>query len=225
MTSRIRIVGTLLLLSIACILVASLGCGTADPASSLAPNQAEAVKALEAVSAKTSIREGKVTYVDFNAVKDASAALVHLKELPDVEKLNFSSSNLNDDALANLSGLNNLKELGLWGSSRITDDGLAHLAGLPKLERLNLTECNVTDSGLAHLKDLKTVTHLHLNSTKITDAGLEHLAGLEQLVWVDAYATGVTEAGAQKFREQHPETELEFAGAAESAGPAETESM
>jgi hypothetical protein len=193
----------------------SAGCGTADPASSLPPQQAAAVKALDALKATTRIRDGKVDYVDFYALPDAAAAAVHLKDLPHVEKLNFSSTNLTDDSLVHLAGLAELKELGLWGT-KITDKGLTHLAGLAKLERLNLNNTNITDAGLAHLQNLKSLTHLYLNETKISDAGLAHLADLKQLVWVDAFSTDVTPAGAAKFREQRPDTEVAVSEDAES---------
>jgi Leucine-rich repeat (LRR) protein len=194
-------------LSIALMLFASMGCGRADPASSLPAAQAAAVKALHAASAKTEIRDGKVTYVDFYALPDAAAASVHLQELPHVEKLNFSSTNMSDEALANLAGHAELKELGLWGT-RVTDNGMVHLAALTKLESLNLNETNVTDAGLEHLKGLASLKKLYLNGSKVSDAGLAHLAGLNQLVWVDAFGTSVTPAGAEKFRQQHPDTEV-----------------
>ena len=207
MTVRIVAISNLYALAIASALVVSAGCGRADPASSLPAPQAEAVKALEALTAKTNIRDGRVLYVDFHSVSNAASAAVHLKELPHVEKLNFSSTNINDDSLANLAGLAELKELGLWGT-RVTDDGMVHLAGLTKLESLNLNETSVTDAGLEHLKNLAALKKLYLNGSKVSDAGLEHLAGLKQLVWVDAYGTSVTQAGAEKFREQHPDTEV-----------------
>jgi hypothetical protein len=224
MTFRIRAIGDLLRLTIAGVLLASTGCGSADSASSLPANQAQAVKALHAASAKTEIRDGKVTYVDFYALPDAAAVSVHLKQLPHVEKLNFSSTNLSDEALANLAGLAELKELGLWGT-RVTNKGMAHLAGLSKLESLNLNETAVTDAGLEHLKNLAALKKLYLNGSKVSDAGLAHLAGLKQLVWVDAYGTSVTPAAAAAFREKHPETEVVVSEGDEGASPNDAASM
>jgi hypothetical protein len=200
-----------LVVGMACFLLASTGCGSSSPEASLPPQQADAVKALEALNAKTSIRDGKVFYVDFYALPDAASAAGHLKNLPHIEKLNFSSTNMTDDALVHLAELRELKDLGLWGT-QVTDKGLIHLAPLTKLERLNLNENNVTDAGLEHLGKLKSLTHLYLNGTKVSDAGLAHLAGLEKLQWIDIFGTSVTSAGAASFREHHPNTEVVVSG-------------
>jgi hypothetical protein len=215
MISRIRTAIRLVGLATVLMLLASAGCGRADPASSLPAPQAAAVKALHAANAKTEIRDGKVTYVDFYALPDAAAVSGHLKELPHVEKLNFSSTNMNDDALANLAGLTELKELGLWGT-RVTDKGMAHVAGLTKLESLNLNETSVSDAGLEHLKNLAALKKLYLNGSKVSDAGLTHLAGLNQLIWIDAFGTRVTEAAAAAFSKEHPETEVVASDAEEA---------
>jgi hypothetical protein len=222
MTFRFRAIGNLSILTIACVLLASTGCGSADPTSSLPATQAEAVKSLEALKAKTSLRDGKVIYVDFYYVEDTPAAAVHLKELPHIEKLNFSNTNLSDEALANLANLSELKELGLLGTP-VTDKGMVHLAGLTKLESLTLTKTAVTDAGLEHLKNLNALKKLYLNGSKVSDAGLAHLAGLDQLVWVDAYGTAVTPAGAAAFREKHPDTEVAASEAEDSAAAAESQ--
>ena len=189
------------------LLVSAASCGGSDPAASLPPAQADAVKALEELNAKTKIDNGKVVYVDFYDVRDAASAIAHLKSLPNVEKLNFSSANMTDDALAHLADLRDLKELSI-NRTRITDDGLVHLAGLTKLERLNLNETNVTDAGLVHLKNLKALKQLHLNESKVSDAGLTHLAGLDQLEWLLVFGTSVTPGGADEFREKHPATQI-----------------
>jgi hypothetical protein len=222
MISRIRTAIRLVGFSSVLMLLASTGCGRADPASSLPAPQAAAVNALHAANAKTEIRDGKVTYVDFYALPDAAATSVHLKELPHVEKLNYSNTNMNDDALANLAGLTELKELGLWGT-RVTDKGMVHLAGLSKLESLNLNETSVTDAGLENLKNLAALKKLFLNGSKVSDAGLVHLTGLNQLVWIDAYDTGVTPAGAEKFRQQHPDAEVAASDETENSATAEAE--
>jgi Leucine-rich repeat (LRR) protein len=188
-------------------LVAAPGCGSSDPTSSLPRPQADAVQALKALNAKTSINNGKVTYVDFYGIPDVTSGVEHLKSLPDLEKLNFSSTNLTDAALVHLAGLAELKELGLWGT-RVTDGGLVHLAALNKLESLNLNDTAVTDAGLAHLEVLTALKKLYLNKTKVTDAGLTHLAGLEQLEYLDVYDTPVTAAGAAQFRTQRPNIEI-----------------
>jgi hypothetical protein len=189
------------------VLVWIVGCGETHPKASLPAAPTNAVAALEALKAKTAIRDGKVVYVDFYGVADAASAAIHLKDLPDVQKLNFSGTNMTDAALVHLANLSDLKELALNGT-RITDRGIVYLAGLIKLERLNLNENDVSDAGLIHLKNLKELKHLHLNGTKVSDAGLVHLDSLETLEWLLVYRTSVTANGAAPFREHHPNTQV-----------------
>jgi hypothetical protein len=209
----------------ACWLLLSLaGCGEADPRASLPPQQAAAVKALDAMNVKTSIRDGNVFYVDFYGSTDAAAAAAHLKALPRAEKVNFSSTNMTDEALVHLADLAELKELAL-NRTKVTDKGLVHLAGLTTLQVLNLTEDNLTDAGLVHLKNLKELKQLHLNETKISDTGLQHLDGLEKLDSLLAYGTLVTPSGAAAFKERHPDVEIVAPeGETPAAAPAETPS-
>lgn len=193
---------------VACwLLVLFTGCGEADPKASLPPQQADAVKALDVMNVQTAIRDGNVFYVDFYGSTDAAAAAAHLKALPHVQKVNFSSTNMTDEALVHLADLADLKELAL-NRTHVTDKGLVHLAGLTTLQVLNLTEDDVTDAGLVHLQNLKELKQLHLNETKISDAGLQHLDGLEQLESLLAYGTSVTPSGAASFGERHPDTEI-----------------
>ncbi|MEX2168313.1 MAG: hypothetical protein WD851_03310 [Pirellulales bacterium] len=214
MTLSIRDYSTLAVVALTFCLANFAGCGSED---ALPAEQAAAVKALEAANAKVSVRDGNAIYVDFYGMPDPAAAVVHLKSLPNLEKLNFSSTNVTDDELTHLADLSNLRELAL-NRTRVTDQGLAHLAGLKNLEVLNLSEDAVTDAGLVHLKNLRQIEQLHLNETKVSDAGLMHLAGLKQLLWLFAYGTDVTGDGAATFREQHPGAEVVVT---EAAGDAE----
>jgi hypothetical protein len=184
------------------LLLTASGCGSKLPAA-----QADAVSKLEAAGAivKSSEASGKVNFVDFFAVQDVPGAIVYIKDLPDVETLNFNGPTTGDAELAHLAGLSELKVLAL-ANTNITDKGLVHVAGLSKLEKLTLNNCNVSDEGLAHLQSLKALKQLHLNETKVTDAGLEHLVGLEQLEALMVYGTVVTPEAAAAFREKHPDT-------------------
>jgi len=183
-------------------LSAIIGCSS-EP--QLPPAQADAVTKLQAAGAALKVDGGKVTYVDFSTVQDVPGAIIHIKALPDIEKLNFMGKNTGDKELAHLAGLSELKELGLTGAD-VTDEGLRHVARLPKLTVLTLNNCNVTDAGLVHLQNLPELKQLHLNGTNVTDAGLEHVAGIETLEALLVYDTAVTSSGAAAFREKRPET-------------------
>jgi hypothetical protein len=83
------------------------------------------------LNAKVAIRNGEVIYVDFYGTPDVESALIHLQTFPQLEKLNFSSTNVNDEKLVHLADLSSLKELAL-NRTRVTDKGLIHLAGLAR---------------------------------------------------------------------------------------------
>ena len=63
------------------------------------------------MNAKVAIRNGEVIYVDFYGIPDVESAIVHLKTLPHLEKLNFTNTNVSDEELVYLAELSSLKEL------------------------------------------------------------------------------------------------------------------
>jgi hypothetical protein len=194
-------------LAVCSLLALVIGCGQADPASSLPPQEAEAVKALRAANAQVAFREGNVTYVDFYQVTGVPNLVVHLHSLPNLQAINFSGTDVMDDSLVHLEGLKNLEELAL-NYTKISDKGVAHLAGLTSLKKANFNSANVTDAALEHLKGMPELVQLHLNDTQVTDAGMKHLAECKQLKNVSAYGTRVSASGAEEFRKTHPDAEI-----------------
>jgi hypothetical protein len=209
MTSKTgRIVLSIIAPFVVCSLFSMLiGCGKAEPALSLPPQEAEAVKALRAGGAKVALRDGNVTYIDFYQVTGVPNLLVHLKSLPHLQAMNFSGTDVTDDSLAHLEGLRNVEELAL-NYTKISDKGIAHLAGLTTVKKLNLNNADVTDAAFVHLKNLQELVQLHLNETQVTDAGMKHLAECKKLKNVSAYGTRVTATGADAFRKSHPDAEI-----------------
>lgn len=195
------------LFGICIVILSHAGCGKSGANSSLPSEQAAAVKALQDLKVQTAVRDGQVTYVDFYGIKGVPDAMVHLKSLPGVQKLNFSNTDITDDSLANLKGLANLKELAV-NKTKITDKGTSHLAGLTKLEVLNFNNDAITDAGLECAKNMKDLVQLHLNETKVSDAGLKHLADCQKLTSLLLFGTQVTQAGVDEFRKTHPHTKI-----------------
>lgn len=98
-----------------------------------------------------------------------------VKYFPNLTAVKFSHPSINDDCLAPLANLENLRRLELEGC-KVTDTTLALMKGKP-LERIALGGCNISDVGLACLKGAP-LTYLSLpNCTGITDAGLKNFAG------------------------------------------------
>lgn len=191
-----------------CVAILShAGCGKSATNSALPTEQAAAVKALQALKVQTAVRDGQVTYVDFYGIQGVPDAMVHLKSLPNVQKLNFSNTDITDDSLANLKSLTNLKELAV-NKTKITDKGTSQLAGLTKLEVLNFNNDAITDAGLECVKNMKDLVQLHLNETKVSDAGLKHLADCQKLTSLLLFGTQVTHAGVDEFRKTHPHTKI-----------------
>ncbi len=91
-----------------------------------------------------------------------------------LEELTLIDAVVDDDDLANLTGLTKLSSLVL-DRTTITDAGLVHLSGLANLSKVKLRGTRITDAGLMHLKRLKKLSYLDLHSTEVTDAGVEQL--------------------------------------------------
>lgn len=190
-----------------------VGCG-GSPSSKLSDRgtpKAEYTAAVEAASADGVMvscdGEGEVTFLDFHAHPDASAASVHVKSFPNLKMLNFSSSKLTDADIVNLADAVHVEELGLHGTD-ITDAGLDHLAKLSKLRQLNLTDTAVGDAGLAKLTGFTDLVRLDLQNTKVTDEGLQHLEALENLMYVVLSNSPVTEEGVGKLRAKFPDAQV-----------------
>ncbi len=130
----------------------------------------------------------------------------HLGHIETLETLDIVATKLNDDCIAPLGKLTNLKLLKITNNGKLTDAGMAQLAGLTKLEKFNFVGTAMTglayaqfngwtqlkicshrgsslnDEGLAllceHLPNLESLSLAH---AKFTDAGAMHLAKLTKL--------------------------------------------
>jgi hypothetical protein len=128
--------------------------------------------------------------------------LVVLVKLTELEFLDLTASEINDDAIPILKGLPRLRILLLdWaydGSDgpRMSSGAIARLSECRNLECLQLSGCAVDDAALSALaKHLRRLTRLFLAKTKVTDASFGSIQHLENLEWLDLAYTGVTDAG------------------------------
>ena len=94
-----------------------------------------------------------VAFVSFSQSRDSDHLLEPLKELPKLQALDLTMS-------------------------EITDAGLERLEGATRLTRLWLRYTNVTNRGLKHLQGLTQLHELALSGADVSDAGLEHVQGL-----------------------------------------------
>src|SRR5262249_45296537 len=95
-----------------------------------------------------------------------------------VIEVDLSHSSLSDVVL--LKGLTELEALNLSGS-QINDDGLKALKELQGLQRLDLSGTHVTDEALKEVRELRKLRELDLHITQITDVGLHELKELPNL--------------------------------------------
>jgi hypothetical protein len=90
-------------------------------------------------------------------------------------------------------------------NSDVTDQTLQNLKGMDALKELDLNNTQVSDAGLAILKDLPALMSLRLKNTRITDQGFrETLANKEQLMQLDLTGTAVTPDTVRAWREAKP---------------------
>lgn len=98
----------------------------------------------------------------------------------------FGKSSVNDDVLAAVGALSNLRHLAICLSSKVTAKGLAALSKLKKLEKLAAIECEWANAAtLGAIGGLTTLKFLYLHGCKNIDSPavgqLKGLVNLEQL--------------------------------------------
>ena len=124
--------------------------------------------------------QGEVVRVDLDHTRITDAGMVHLKGMPNLQKLSLSYTDITDLGLTHIKGLNNLQSLNL-SNTQITDKGLNNIKGLKNLRRLNLARTRVTDAGMVHLEGMTNLQTLSLTYTDIDDLGLTHIKELKNL--------------------------------------------
>ncbi len=110
------------------------------------------------------------------AVRDEH--LVHVGQLPHLERLYLARTQITDHGMGHLAGLTRLRRLSLWGT-KLTDAGIEHLAAMRHLEALDIHETVCTQACLAHLAPAKRMKALRLGFA-LDDRGLADLARLAE---------------------------------------------
>jgi hypothetical protein len=91
-----------------------------------------------------------------------------LRLLPDVSVLQMANSDVTDQVLERLRGIDSLQELDLNGT-QVTDTGLAILRELPALTALRLARTNITDKGFRDVLLTKdSLMQLDLQHTQVS---------------------------------------------------------
>jgi hypothetical protein len=124
-----------------------------------------------------------------------------LENIPAVETLDLTDTEVDDRAMGQLAHLHQLKDLSLFGT-KITDDGLRHLSGLENLEHLSLS--GVSDHGLRHLARLKQIRSLRIDGAGITDASVPLLKRFTRLQDLAIGDSSISESGRDELRAAVP---------------------
>lgn len=145
--------------------------------------------------------------VDFSDTQIGDDALKNVEGMTELKTLILAHTQVTDAGLRNIVRLNQLQTLLLDGT-QITDAGLDHIMGLAHLERLSLDNTQVTDSGLKQIGEIAGLKSLSLDDTRITDKGLKHLNGLKQLQKLYTLGTQVSQNGLKELKQALPNLQL-----------------
>ncbi|MEE3219282.1 MAG: hypothetical protein VX257_03415, partial [Planctomycetota bacterium] len=110
---------------------------------------------------------------------------------------------ISDQAVAQLSGLKNLKSLELANTS-VTDAALEHIAGFKKLQVLNLAGATKIADADGLLGRLPAIRWIRLRGTKVGDATLKALESSKSVTYVDVVGTEVSEAAVTELKKANP---------------------
>jgi hypothetical protein len=121
----------------------------------------------------------------------------HVGHLSTLESLNINSTKFNDDWMAPIGKLTNLKSLRFTNNGKLTDAGMAQLAGLKNLENFSFVGTQMTGKAYARFEGFTKLTRVSHRGSSIDDEGLrqlcDHLPNLESLSLAHAK---FTDAGA-----------------------------
>lgn len=126
-----------------------------------------------------------------------AAFFEHLGHIAALESLNVIATKCNDDWIAPIGRLTNLKTLRFTNNGKLTDAGMEKLAGLKNLEQFSFVGTKITGRAYAKCDGWTKVTRVSHRGSSIDDEGLkelcEHLPNLESLSLAHAK---FTDAGA-----------------------------
>jgi hypothetical protein len=124
---------------------------------------------------------GRVTAVNLRGSWINDAEMLHLAELPDLEKLDLSHTRITDEGLLRLKPAPKISDLNLYYAEWITDQGMAAIRNWKRLKRLNVRGTRISDATLEIVSHMSGLEALDIANTAVTDNGLDHLITLVNL--------------------------------------------
>ncbi len=106
-----------------------------------------------------------------------AAFFEHLSHITALESLNVIATKANDEWIAPLGKLTNLKTLRFTNNGKLTDAGMATFAGLKNLETFSFVGTAITGKAYAQCTDWTKVIKVSHRGSSINDEGLKELCG------------------------------------------------
>ncbi|MDX1925530.1 MAG: hypothetical protein SFV81_03370 [Pirellulaceae bacterium] len=152
----------------------------------------------------------RVRSADFHAWKK-------IGEISDVQRLDLAGSSIDDEAIEQLAGLKQIRELYL-DATEITGSSLARIGKLTTLETLSIASLHVADKDLVGIQGLKSLKRLNLGGTQVTDASIGILRQLN-LNWLNLNGSKVTSSGVGKIQHALATAEIEHESIVRAIAP------
>jgi hypothetical protein len=134
--------------------------------------------------------------------------MIHLDDLPNLQRLDLSATEVGDAGLAHLRGFRSLCELNL-ANTFVTDSGLRNLNDLTGLKRLDLSMTRVDDSGLRHLRGLNQLEELLIANSLVSNTGLMQMRYFPRLRFVNASTGFVSRQALEELHRARPDIRIE----------------
>ncbi len=155
--------------------------------------------------------------LDISDSQITSKGFSALAELPSLRELNLSRIELPDEECwVSLGKITSLERLILSRiRSKISDENIANLTGLQNLKDLTISSSyivdkdehiylDITEKGLLHISKLRSLEVLWLSGARITDKELRHLANLPALKWLVFNNCKVSEHDLLQLKKKNP---------------------
>ena len=104
-----------------------------------------------------------------------AAFFEHLGQITTLESLNIIATKLNDEWLASLRNLKNLKLLKFTNNGKLSDAGLQQLAGLSQVENFSFVGTGMKGHAFAHFEGWTKLTRSSFRGSSLDDKGLQLL--------------------------------------------------
>ena len=134
-----------------------------------------------------------------------------LADIPNLQRLNLTSTAVTDEGLRRLDSLERLESLVLV-STHVCGDAFVEMENLSMLRELVLTSSDFGDEGMERVGKMKLLEELRPDGTAVTDKGLEALAGLSHLKLLNLQGALIANVGLESLAELTELLELYLGG-------------